>query len=249
MDDRRDPSAAERREVAGLHRARRARRHAGGALASLKDPKFNYGFGRMWPQHGGRYHGWGRSRRKYSRHGPRRRLLRRTGYLDGEAAGYMPAVLPELGGNWIDHLPAWIKGERNHPSIMIWSVENELNFINARNLGSLDKWEPVLTRAWEAIQQVDPTRPMMVDGGGATREQTLPVHGDHYSTKPFWNYPQLAYEANADRASGPGTNSVPSSSARNCSPPGSIRPTPTSAASKSSWEKPATGPPWARPCR
>ena len=82
---------------------------------------------------------------------------------------------------------------------MIWSVENELNFINARNLGSLDKWEPVLTRAWEAIQQVDPTRPMMVDGGGATREQTLPVHGDHYSTKPFWNYPQLAYEANADQ--------------------------------------------------
>ena len=82
---------------------------------------------------------------------------------------------------------------------MIWSVENELNFINARNLGALDKWEPVLTRAWEAIQQVDPTRPMMVDGGGATRAQTLPVHGDHYSTKPFWNYPQLAYEANADQ--------------------------------------------------
>ena len=74
-------------------------------------------------------------------HGPRRRL-RRTGYLDGEAAGYMPAVLPELGGNWIDHLAAWIKGERNHPSIMIWSVENELNFINARNLGQLDNGSP-----------------------------------------------------------------------------------------------------------
>ena len=169
-------------------------------LASLKDPKFNYGFSRMWPQHGGRYQWLGQEPEEVlsfmDRGGA---LLRRTGYLDGEAAGYMPAVLPELGGNWIDHLRAWIKGERNHPSIMIWSVENELNFINARNLGALDKWEPVLTRAWEAIQQVDPTRPMMVDGGGATREQTLPVHGDHYSTKPFWNYPQLAYEANADQ--------------------------------------------------
>ena len=27
---------------------------------------------------------------------------------------------------------------------------------------------------------VDPTRPVMVDGGGATKAQTLPVHGDHY---------------------------------------------------------------------
>jgi len=169
-------------------------------LASLKDPKFNYGFSRMWPQHGGQYKWLGQEPEKVlavmDRGGA---LIRRTGYLDGEAAGYLPGVFEELGANWIDHLTAWIKGERNHPSIMIWSVENELNFINARNLGSLDKWEPVLTRAWEAIQRVDPTRPMMIDGGGATRAQTLPVHGDHYSTKPFWNYPQLAYEANADQ--------------------------------------------------
>jgi len=169
-------------------------------LASLKDPKFNYGFGRMWPQHGGRYRWLGQEPEQVltfmDRGGA---LIRRTGYLDGEAAGYMPAVLPELGKNWIDHLRAWIKGERNHPSIMIWSVENELNFINARNLGQLDAWEPVLADAWQAVQQVDPTRPIMVDGGGATRAQTLPVHGDHYTTKPFWNYPQLAYEANADQ--------------------------------------------------
>ncbi len=169
-------------------------------LASLKDPRFNYGFGRMWPQHGGRYRWLGQEPAAVltcmDRGGA---LIRRTGYLDGEAAGYMPAVLPELGRNWIDHLQAWIKGERNHPSIMIWSVENELNFINARNLGQLDAWEPVLADAWQAIQQVDPTRPIMVDGGGATRSQSLPVHGDHYTTKPFWNYPQLAYEANADQ--------------------------------------------------
>ncbi|MHB8863973.1 MAG: glycoside hydrolase family 2 TIM barrel-domain containing protein [Pirellulaceae bacterium] len=169
-------------------------------LAALKDPRFNYGFGRMWPQHGGHYKWLGQEPEQVltcmDRGGA---LIRRTGYLDGEAAGYMPAVLPELGRNWIDHLQAWIKGERNHPSIMIWSVENELNFINARNLGQLDAWEPVLADAWKAIQQVDPTRPIMVDGGGATRAQTLPVHGDHYTTKPFWNYPQLAYEANADQ--------------------------------------------------
>jgi hypothetical protein len=169
-------------------------------LASLKDPKFNYGFGRMWPQHDRRYKWLGQEPEQVltfmDRGGA---LIRRSGYLDGEAAGYMPAVLPELGKNWIDHLQAWIKGERNHPSIMIWSVENEVNFINARNLGQLDAWEPVLADAWAAAKRVDPTRPIMVDGGGATRAQKLPVHGDHYSTKPFWNYPQLAYEANADQ--------------------------------------------------
>ena len=169
-------------------------------LASLKDPRWNYGFTRMWPQHGGRYRWLGQEPEEVLNFMDRGGAhIRRTGYLDGEAAGYLPEVLPELGTNWIDHLTAWIRGERNHPSIMIWSVENELSFINARNLGALDRWEPVLARAWAAVRKVDPTRPMMIDGGGATLAQTLPVHGDHYTTKPFWNYPQLAYEANADQ--------------------------------------------------
>jgi hypothetical protein len=170
-------------------------------LASLKNPKWNYGFSRMWPQHGGQYQWLGLEPKDaltfMDRGGAN---LRRTGYLDGEAAGYLPDVFRELGTNWIDHLVAWIRGERNHPSIMIWSVENELNFINARNLNALDRWEPVLARAWEVLQKVDPTRPMMVDGGGATKSQALPIHGDHYTTKPFCNYPQLAYEGNTNQS-------------------------------------------------
>ncbi len=169
-------------------------------LAALKNPTINYGFGRMWPQHGGHYQWLGMEPEAVltfmDRGGA---LIRRSGYLDGEAAGYLPAILPELGKNWIDHVTAWIKGERNHPSVMIWSIENELNFINARNLGQLDTWEPILAKAWQQIQQVDPTRPIMVDGGGATLAQTLPVHGDHYTTKSFGSYPQLAYEANAQQ--------------------------------------------------
>jgi hypothetical protein len=86
-------------------------------LASLKDPKSNYGFSRMWPQHGGQYQWLGQEPEEVltfmDRGGA---LLRRTGYLDGEAAGYLPSVFEELGGNWIDHLTAWIKGERNHPA-------------------------------------------------------------------------------------------------------------------------------------
>jgi beta-galactosidase len=171
--------------------------------ASLKSPKYNYGFGRIWPQHGGKFHFFGKEPDEALEYLDRQgALVRRTGYLDGEAIGYLPEILPQLGPNWIDHLTAWIKGERNHPCIMIWSVENELTFINARNVGQLGVWEPIATRAWEAVRKVDPTRPMMIDGGGATRAQTLPIHGDHYSTKAFWNYPELAYEANAQSPCG-----------------------------------------------
>ena len=171
-------------------------------LAKMHDPKTHYGFGRMWmgSADNNSYFWLGKDAHDtldiMDRGGA---VIRRSGHLDGEACGYEPTIFPELGKNWLDHLAVWIKGERNHPSIVIWSIENELNFINARNLGRLDVWEPILAKGWEAAQKADPTRPVMVDGGGATRAQTLPVHGDHYSTKSFGNYPQLAYEANADQ--------------------------------------------------
>lgn len=171
-----------------------------GWVRYVKDPHKNYGFIRLWMDAGdtGRF---GADVEQILERADREGInIRRTGYLDGEAIGYMPEILKPLGENWCDHLRAWIKGERNHPSIMLWSVENEINFINARNMGQLDVWEPVLHKAWQVVQKVDPTRAIMTDGGGATRAQILPVHGDHYSTKPFWNYPQLAYEANSDQA-------------------------------------------------
>ncbi len=167
-------------------------------IAIMKDPKRNYGFLRTFSAHDGQIDVLGKAPEEFlttmDRAGV---LIRRTGYLDGEAIGYMPSVLKPLAPNWYDHLTAWIKGERNHPSIMLGSVENELNFINARNMDQLNVWEPILTHAREVVRKADPTRPMMIDGGGATRANTRAIHGDHYSTKPFWNYPQLAYEANA----------------------------------------------------
>jgi beta-galactosidase len=166
-------------------------------IAIMKDPKRNYGFLRTFLSHDGQIDFLGKAPEEFltimDRAGV---LIRRSGYLDGEAIGYMPSVLKPLAPNWYDHLTAWMKGERNHPSVMLWSVENELNFINARNMNQLDIWEPILTQAREVVRKADPTRPMMIDGGGATRANTLAIHGDHYSTKPFWNYPQLAYEAN-----------------------------------------------------
>jgi beta-galactosidase len=138
-------------------------------------------------------------------------VVRRSGMLDGEAIGYMAieedADLKENGSivkmdlmrNWRDQVVAQVKGERNHPSVMIWSIENEWLYINCINLygGLMDQFESEVTKTSRAVSAADPTRPNMTDGGGACKANTMPVHGDHYTTGPFPLYPSLAYDVNA----------------------------------------------------
>ncbi|MGD0089054.1 MAG: glycoside hydrolase family 2 TIM barrel-domain containing protein [Planctomycetota bacterium] len=138
-------------------------------------------------------------------------VVRRSGILDGEAIGYMaiendPEMKKEsplkmdLMRNWRDQVVAQILGERNHPSVMVWSIENEYLYINCINLygGLMDQFEAETTKTSEAVRAVDPTRFTMTDGGGATKANTMPVAGDHYvfdSNSPG-KYPDLAYDAN-----------------------------------------------------
>lgn len=140
-------------------------------------------------------------------------VVRRQGMLDGEAIGYNaiendPTLRKRYGSeikmdlmqNWRDQMVAQVQGERNHPSVMIWSIENEWLYINCINLygGLMDAFEAEVTRTSEAVQKADPTRPTMTDGGGAAKSQTMPVHGNHYVTSAFMQYPALAYAANPD---------------------------------------------------
>lgn len=137
--------------------------------------------------------------------------VRRNGPLDGQVIGYSiyendearkgknggSRVRTELMKNAREQMAKMVKGERNHPSIHIWSLDNEFLFINVENLGGSDEYEPYITKMAEAVAAVDPSRPTMVDGGGATKANTLPVHGDHYLhdiNDP--RYPDLAYENN-----------------------------------------------------
>ncbi len=138
-------------------------------------------------------------------------VVRRSGMLDGEAIGYMAIendpelkkkygsdIKVELIDNWRDQVVAQVKGERNHPSVMIWSIENEWLYINCINLygGLMDQFEDAVVKVARAVQAVDPTRPVMTDGGGATKSNRMPVQGDHYTTGPFPSYPPLAYTPN-----------------------------------------------------
>ncbi|MCL1887256.1 MAG: hypothetical protein FWF96_00075 [Kiritimatiellaeota bacterium] len=85
-----------------------------------------------------------------------------------------------LFDNWIEQIQAQVKSERNHPSVLIWSVENEIVYINANNLGMAAQAEPEIRRGAQAVEVLDPTRPTMVDGGRALRDQSMPVNGAHY---------------------------------------------------------------------
>ncbi|MBN1851729.1 MAG: hypothetical protein JW829_03365 [Pirellulales bacterium] len=139
-------------------------------------------------------------------------VVRRNTTLDGERIGYHfsesdPETRRQQGGsemkmelmkNWRDQCVAQVKGERNHPSIQIWTIENEFAYINLINLlGNsplMDQYEEEITKTHDAVLAVDPTRPVMIDGGGATKANTLGVHGDHYIATLDGRYPDLAYE-------------------------------------------------------
>jgi beta-galactosidase len=128
-------------------------------------------------------------------------VIRRCGPLDGEAIGYM--AIDDAGGvyrpllqNVRDQMVAQVRGERNHPSVNIWSVENEWLYINTINLygGLMDEFENDMAKTVSAVMQVDPTRLAMTDGGGSGKDHILPVHGDHYVyTNDPNDYPGLAY--------------------------------------------------------
>lgn len=127
--------------------------------------------------------------------------VRRSGIFDGEAASY--ALVENVKGkqvartalfdNWIRQLKAWVKAERNHPSVFVWSIENEITFINIRNFGLHDACEPEIRRAVRAVMALDPTRPAMIDGGDALRDRSLPIYGNHYNEAHFREYPDEAY--------------------------------------------------------
>lgn len=152
-------------------------------------------------------------------------VVRRSGIFDGEAIGYnviendpelraknkaedpdKEQIKMDLFQNWRDQMVAQVKGERNHPSIMLWSIENEILYINCVNLygGLMDRFEDEIIKTAQAVKEVDPTRTSMVDGGGATKRgnpgsepgEGLEVHGDHYVFKDFTKYPDRAYETN-----------------------------------------------------
>jgi len=132
-------------------------------------------------------------------------VVRRTGIFDGEGGNYALVETVKVNGkdvtrarkalfdNWANQLKAEVRGERNHPSIMIWSIENEITFINSRNWGLAQWVEPAIRDIAREIMAIDPTRPAMTDGGHAMMDQSMPVNGVHYGESDMRDYPDEAY--------------------------------------------------------
>ena len=123
--------------------------------------------------------------------------VRRSGVFDGEVASYQLVddgrVNAALFANWKKQVAAWVTAERNHPSVFVWSLENEVTYINARNFGWLREVEPEMKAAVTLVTALDPTRPAMLDGGDALTDQSLPVAGNHYLETDKRAYPDEAY--------------------------------------------------------
>lgn len=68
---------------------------------------------------------------------------------------------------WHDDFAALVRKYRNHPSVVLWTVNNEMKFyiFDKENKERLQrKWE-VVTRMIQTIRRLDPTRPVVADSG------------------------------------------------------------------------------------
>jgi hypothetical protein len=107
-----------------------------------------------------------------------------------------PLLVPNepVWENFREHMAQVAKAYRNHPSVIMYQVENELVYINGMNIygGYLDEIERLMGEVCEAGRALDPTRPYTVGGGGDLSGR-LEINSPHYPHAAFDDYPENAY--------------------------------------------------------
>src|SRR5208283_2640366 len=84
--------------------------------------------------------------------------------VDGEAMEYLQND-PRFWRYTTEYVKHWVKYCRNHPSIIVWSAENEVDLIN--NMGNNEVCKRRELEMFKAVRELDPSRPVMGDGAGA----------------------------------------------------------------------------------
>ncbi len=114
--------------------------------------------------------------------------------IDGMFINY-DLTNPITWENFRDHVRQVVLAYRNHPSIIVYSLENELVLINGRlNYGGiLDQVELQAKEMVESARELDPTRPYMLDGAGALKGNLLDINNLHYPEPSTEFFPENAY--------------------------------------------------------
>ena len=95
--------------------------------------------------------------------------------------------------SWERHMRQLTKAYRNHPSVLVYQVENELIYINGMNRGyPIDSMEELMGDVVDAGRDNDPTRPYTV-GGAGDLDCECEINAPHYPLGDLDWYPENAY--------------------------------------------------------
>jgi len=102
---------------------------------------------------------------------------------------------PVLWQNWENHLRQVVRAYRNHPSIVHWSIGNEIMLINAHNTRRREyaDLEKKMAALVQLVKELDPTRDAYEDGAGDLGGMG-PVDCVHYSWQWYADLPRQLYE-------------------------------------------------------
>jgi glycosyl hydrolase family 2 len=127
------------------------------------------------------------------------------GYVEKDAAGKWRVKTNEpVWDEFRRHMRQITRAYRNHPSVLMYSLENETIYINAQNFYGWISWsgiskddymnvlEEAMTSVARAGQEWDDTRPYVVSGAGDLNGR-LPMNTPHYPRGSAEWYPENAY--------------------------------------------------------
>lgn len=89
----------------------------------------------------------------------------------------MPADHPAYIANCTAHVRRLVERDRNHPSIILWSLQNEMRWVDGRDI-----FKQHMPSMMNLIRELDPTRPIIAEGDNRLLPQELTeVESRHYN--------------------------------------------------------------------